>query len=53
MLGKELDDMADIRGEQDTYDAKGAAPVFEAKARAMQVFSHLTSISIRVKLMDS
>lgn len=31
MLGKELDDMADIRGEQDTYDAKGAAPVFEAE----------------------
>ena len=35
MLGKELDDMSDIHGEYQTYEAKaGEAPVFEAKGLA-------------------
>ena len=31
MLGKDMDDMSDIRSEADVYDDKGAAPVFEAE----------------------
>lgn len=35
MLGKELDDMSDIHGEYQTYEAKeGEAPVFEAQELA-------------------
>lgn len=34
MLGKELDDMSDIKGEQKTYERKpGAVPVLEAQGR--------------------
>lgn len=34
MLGKELDDMSDIKGEQKTYERKaGTAPVLEAQGR--------------------
>lgn len=31
MLGKEMDDMSDIKGEQTVYEDDGAAPVIEAK----------------------
>lgn len=49
MLGKELDDMSDIKGEQKAFEkSKSDEPVLRQKdCIAMQVSSHLISISKR------